>query len=70
MAGVAKIAPKESQVQATATSLIQLGERQRASLSLKTITDSVYSGPDELLLEAWNCLLRITGTPSGTCRPR
>lgn len=40
-----------------ATSLIHLGERQRASLYLKTITDSVYSGPDELLLEAWNCLL-------------
>lgn len=42
---------------AMATSLIQLGERQRASRYLKTITDSVYSGPDELLLEAWNCLL-------------
>jgi len=42
---------------AMATSLIHLGERERASQYLKAITDSVYSGPDELLLEAWNCLL-------------
>lgn len=42
---------------AMATSLIHLGERERASKYLKEITDSVYSGPDELLLEAWNCLL-------------
>ena len=42
---------------AMATSLIHLGERERASQYLKAITDSPYSGPDELLLEAWNCLL-------------
>jgi tetratricopeptide (TPR) repeat protein len=40
-----------------ATSLIHLGERERASQYLKSITDSPYSGPDELLLEAWNSLL-------------
>lgn len=40
-----------------AESLIHLGQRERASQYLKSITDSPYSGPDELLLEAWNCLL-------------
>jgi tetratricopeptide (TPR) repeat protein len=42
---------------AMATSLIHLGERERASQYLRTITNSPYSGPDELLLEAWNSLL-------------
>ncbi len=42
---------------AMATSLIHLGERERASQYLQAITDSPYSGPDELLLEAWNSLL-------------
>ncbi len=42
---------------AMATSLIHLGERERASQYLRTITDAPYSGPDELLLEAWNSLL-------------
>jgi len=40
-----------------ATSLIHLGERERASQYLRTITNAPYSGPDELLLEAWNSLL-------------
>ena len=42
---------------AMATSLIHLGQRERASQYLKTVTDSPYSGQEELLLEAWNALL-------------
>jgi tetratricopeptide (TPR) repeat protein len=42
---------------AMATSLIYLGQRERAAQYLKAITDSPYSGPDELLIEAWNSML-------------
>jgi tetratricopeptide (TPR) repeat protein len=42
---------------ATATSLIHLGQRESAAQFLKSITDSPYSGPSEVVLEAWNCLL-------------
>lgn len=49
---------------AMATSLIYQGQRERAGQYLKTITDSPYSGPDELLLDAWNSMLNGTPEPS------